>query len=74
MNIDWENKPDWAEVWLEAINPSEREWGGWHKSEDDKWVDASGFYWYKEVELLHDRGFTAHYPPTKQEEMTNETI
>ena len=58
MRIDWANKPDWADVWIEADECN----SGWHKSGEDfgypSWQDDKGLYYHK-----HETGFKVHYPP-----------
>lgn len=68
MYIDWENKPDWAEVWVETTNPRDQVLcGGWHKSDGGKWVDENGFNYLKRNE---GGIFRVHYPPAEQPQDT----
>ena len=63
MQIDWANKPDWAEVWLE--DAESELFSGWQKSglnnHEHVWEDEKGRYRYKENE--HPANYTIHYPP-----------
>lgn len=63
MNIDWANKPDWADAWIEDED-KDYDQSGWHRDEGKRWFDNNGFFWDKNAE-----GIKIHYPP-KQPELT----
>jgi hypothetical protein len=58
--IDWDNKPEWADVWIEHCHEDYRDGSGWHSDRGNKWSDKDGMHWLKT-----DTGLTIYYPPIK---------
>ena len=65
MNINWDEMPEWADVWIEDLRPrpSYNE-SGWHKDNGDRWLDQKSEYFLKSAEVRGN--IKVHYPPAKQ--------
>jgi hypothetical protein len=67
--INWDNKPEWADVWIEDLAPEcAGDWGGWHRETDMKYIDKDDCYWFK---IGTDRDIKVHHPPSERERLQN---
>jgi hypothetical protein len=63
--INWDNKPEWADVWIEDLAPEcAGDWGGWHRETDMKYIDKDDCYWFK---IGTDRDIKVHHPPSESQ-------
>lgn len=61
---DWENKPDWADVWIDTGDSS----AGWFKEGPDYFRDGWGCRYGKEMSERYE----VHYPPEKTKQCVDE--
>jgi hypothetical protein len=68
--IDWDTKPEWADVWVEdCASDCASDWGGWHRETDMKYFDKDDLYWLK---TAADVGkIKVHHPPSERERLQN---
>lgn len=59
MNINWNEKPDWADVWI--TDKSSPSYSGWHRFKDDLICDEFNRSYPEEIIFNPDYEF--HYPP-----------
>ena len=69
MNINWDEKPEWADVWLESFTNSVE--SGWRMSSIDNfggevWQAKEGNFWSKNQEAAGSYKIH-HHPETKPE-------
>ena len=75
MNINWDEKPEWAEVWLESV--CDHVESGWRFSSIDDyfgevWQTERGKFWAKRRE--GEGTYKIHYPPEAKPEWNGEGI
>ena len=62
MNINWDEMPDWADVWIESVSGNIKP--DWYKDDGDRWVNETGnCYWLKPIDVEY---YIVHHPTTKQ--------
>ena len=62
-DIPWDEMPEWADVWVEDLR-SYRDGSGWHRRDNEKWVDCDGWSFFVSSE---DEGIiNVHCPPKPQ--------
>jgi hypothetical protein len=68
--IVWDNKPEWADVWIEDLDTQcGGDYGGWHRETDTKYVDKNGGCWMKTTADVGD--IKVHHPPSERERLQN---
>ena len=69
MNINWDEMPSWADVWIEDLCDPKA--SGWHKyCEDEKrYYDVRGFFFSSA-----NRDLTIHYPPETKPEWNGKDL
>ena len=76
MNINWDEKPDWADVWLESCSePVESGWcvscgDFWQFVDERTWPDNK--HWHKKYEKNGE--YKIYYPPETKPEWNGEGI
>ena len=58
MNINWDEKPDWADVWIEDKDVPT--YSGWHKDVGGMFIDRNRLF-YRKSKM--DETKVIHYPP-----------
>ena len=59
MNINWNEMPDWADVWIESRSGNIK--AEWYKDDKNRWVQKDGMFWSKEDNAKSK--YIVHYPP-----------
>ena len=69
MNINWDEMPEWADVWIEDLcTPSH---SGWHKDSGDRFIDCCRCS-YRKSNM--DKEQIVHYPPETRSEWNGEGL
>ena len=69
-DINWSEKPEWADVWLESFSSYAN--SGWRKDSGNYWVSDDHHYWTKDHEV--DGYYKIHYPPKTKPEWNGEGL
>ena len=69
MNINWNEMPCWADVWIEDLDDNFSD--GWHRycEHQDRYYDLLGFYYGSGA-----KNITIHYPPETKPEWSGEGL
>ena len=69
MSINWDEMPEWADVWIEDLcTPSQ---SGWHKDSGDRFIDRCRCSYRKSS---MDKEQIVHYPPETRSEWNGEGL
>ena len=69
MNINWDEMPDWADVWIEDLCTPR--YSGWHKDSGDRFIDRCRCS-YRKINM--DEEQIVHYPPETRSEWNGEGL
>ena len=69
MNINWDEMPDWADVWIEDLGSPRC--SGWHKEKIDSFMDADGLDYLKGQIGKNE---VIYYPPETKPEWSGEDL
>ena len=69
MNINWDEMPEWADVWIEDLGSPRC--SGWHKEKIDSFMDADGLDYLKGQIGKNE---VIYYPPETKPEWSGEDL